>query len=325
MEEIPGKNNYGAWLPAQSFDADILNANPDKAGQPMNGANYHRSYKLSAKDAMGQDTSERGFSDRLYVAMTDQDSITGPSYKAKDGNVIRAKVSYAIPMEIIYLTPLAKWNPYDLAYEEGGKVTGLGSKSSPYSRMNRKTFFQTPSSFFTGTGETDAADTSRTAGVYIKQKDGTVVKTQASGVRIKFPSIAGINGIIRQRYPIMPIYGEGNTFWKRLNAFEDSLQDYQTHVDSSSYYYIIGHSHSNVVTDHTHSFRINVNQFKSLRDGKTTSLMVTTTKAIGHTHDLKIYVNNNNELVVEMCDGKVAHSDSSVCFDHHPAKLTRDA
>ena len=46
MEEIPGKDNYGANLPASSFDSLAMSANPDKSGQALNGAYYHRPYKL---------------------------------------------------------------------------------------------------------------------------------------------------------------------------------------------------------------------------------------------------------------------------------------
>ena len=73
---------------------------------------------LAKKDAMGTDSTQRGYSDRLYMAMTSQDRIAGQTYTDKDGNEVETKVSYAIPMEIIYLTPLANWNPYDIQYAD---------------------------------------------------------------------------------------------------------------------------------------------------------------------------------------------------------------
>ena len=36
---------------------------------------------------MGTDATQRGYSDRLYMAMTDQERIAGQTYKAKDGTV----------------------------------------------------------------------------------------------------------------------------------------------------------------------------------------------------------------------------------------------
>ena len=78
---------------------------------------------------------------------------------------------------------------------------------------------------------------------------GETVNTQATGVRIMFPKIADIEGMIRQRYPVMPIYGEGNLIWKRLNAFEDSLDGYETKVTNDDMYFQMGVSHAESTGD----------------------------------------------------------------------------
>ena len=324
MEEIPGKNNYGANIPAAGFDADVLSAHPKKSGQQLNGAYYHRPYKLGQKDAMGTDSTQRGYSDRLYMAMTNQERIAGQTYTDKSKKVHETKVSYAIPMEIIYLTPLTNWNPYKVSYADDQTVTGSGTKNNPYSRSNRKTFFHTPASFFSGNPEVDAADTSQSGGVWIKNATGTKVNTQASGVRIMFPKIAGIDGIIRQRYPIMPIYGEGNTIWKRLNAFEDSLDGYQTSVTNDDVYYKVDLSHSSGVTPHTHSIQISFKKYKEMREDSTIKYMVSTTKAVNHSHNLVLYVDSNGKLVIETCDDKVKNADNNICFDSHPTILAKE-
>lgn len=74
---------------------------------------------------MGTDSTMRGYSDRIYMAMTDQERIAGQTYTNKEGNTVETKVSYAIPMEIIYLTPLTNWNPYKIEYEDDQKVNSL--------------------------------------------------------------------------------------------------------------------------------------------------------------------------------------------------------
>jgi len=51
---------------------------------------------------------------------------------------------------------------------------------------------------------------------------GILRKCSASGTRIFFPQISGV-GILRQRYPIMPIHGEGSSVWKELEATKDLL------------------------------------------------------------------------------------------------------
>ena len=51
---------------------------------------------------------------------------------------------------------------------------------------------------------------------------GNVRKCGASGTRIFIPQISGV-GVLRQRYPIMPIHGEGSSVWKELEATKDLL------------------------------------------------------------------------------------------------------
>ncbi|XP_066927101.1 uncharacterized protein [Clytia hemisphaerica] len=331
MEEIPGKDNYGGNVSASSFDSIAMSANPSKSGQPLNGAYYHRPYKLSKKDAMGTDSTQRGYSDRLYMAMNSQERIAGQTYTDKDGNEVETKVSYAIPMEIIYLTPLAKWNPYDIQYSEDPKATGSGSKGNPYSHSDQRNFFHTPASFFTGVGESDAADTSKTGGVWIKNSTGHTVNTQASGVRIMSPEIADIEGIIRQRYPIMPIYGEGNTIWKRLNAFEDSLDGYVTKVTNDDVYFQMGVSHAETtgdsekdITEHKHTIQMSLKKFKAMKADPSLRHTVTTTKAVRHSHVLVLYYDTVDEkLKIEECDAKPKGAGDYVCFDKHFTSLTK--
>ena len=45
---------------------------------------------------------------------------------------------------------------------------------------------------------------------------------KASGTRIFFPTIPGV-GALRQRYPIMPVHGEGSAVWKELEAVKDVI------------------------------------------------------------------------------------------------------
>ena len=50
----------------------------------------------------------------------------------------------------------------------------------------------------------------------------------ASGVRIFLPSIAGV-GVLRTRYPIMPVHGEGSSVWKELNAIKEIVMNPKAH------------------------------------------------------------------------------------------------
>ena len=40
----------------------------------------------------------------------------------------------------------------------------------------------------------------------------------------------GIDGNVRTRYPIMPIYGEGSTVWKEMEALRDMMMDMQKYL-----------------------------------------------------------------------------------------------
>lgn len=50
---------------------------------------------------------------------------------------------------------------------------------------------------------------------------------KATGTRIILPLIYGV-GSIRQRYPIMPVHGEGSAVWKELEAMKDVILESQS-------------------------------------------------------------------------------------------------
>jgi hypothetical protein len=102
----------------------------------MDASRYHRWFSLIEKDAMGDQKNHRGYSDQnLWVAKTDQDQVAGMAIdyctgkKDKKTCVEKAsKWSYAIPLEIIYLTPLYKWNPYNIRYSDNTEEKETDSK-----------------------------------------------------------------------------------------------------------------------------------------------------------------------------------------------------
>ena len=89
----------------------------------------------------------------------------------------------------------------------------------------------------------------------MKTKFG-VKPVRTSGVRINFPMIRDIPVPVRQRYPIMPIHGEGNPVWKKLNAMEDAL-DIKHQTDVETLTFLTATSHRTVETSpHQHMVRI---------------------------------------------------------------------
>ena len=77
----------------------------------------------------------------------------------------------------------------------------------------------TPAEFYSGNERDDPADTTKNV-VGVLDPSGEVRSVRASGHRIFIPNIPGI-GEIRQRYPVMPIHGEGQTVFKELQALKD--------------------------------------------------------------------------------------------------------
>ena len=206
--------------------------------EPMNVGFYNRVFKVDKRDAMGLDQRSRGFNDQnVFMAATTHSEVAPMSAtfcESKKGNRVckeyTERWSYAIPLEVIYLAPLASWNPYNLKYRgdaqsEAGKVVTAGSRNGgltaeqAYNGTNSNIYYMTPQEFYDGDERDDPADTTKNV-VGVLDGNGEVRAMRASGLRIFLPSIPGV-GEIRQRYPVMPIHGEGQTVFKELQALKE--------------------------------------------------------------------------------------------------------
>ena len=132
--------------------------------------------------------------------------------------------SYAIPLEIIYLTPLTKWNPYnikeksrdDFNYDKSGDC----SSDHAFDGYTTDNAYFTPSGFYEGLPESIPADTAmdnRCA----KGGDGDVYNVVASGHYVVLPGIGGDVGFVRQRYPIFHIHNGGSNEYKEIKALQE--------------------------------------------------------------------------------------------------------
>ncbi|KAL3890663.1 hypothetical protein ACJMK2_002944 [Sinanodonta woodiana] len=252
MYEIPGKDNYVANITDDPFGLTAYHTRSTTHNlTKLNTGYYHRWYKVLEHDAMGQTNIHRGFADEnLFVAATTQAHIAPMKvrscHKETDGhhhqhdvcNDYIHRYTYAIPLEIIYLTPLYKWNPFDLPYHgdsnsnEAKIVTknGRNGDLSPEKALNgthSAFFYKTPNAFFSGSEtEKDKADTARGV-VGVLDKHGVVQHVAASGTRIFLPNIDGV-GMLRTRFPIMPIHGEGAAVWREVAAMKEMLMNMGT-------------------------------------------------------------------------------------------------
>ncbi|KAK3730498.1 hypothetical protein QZH41_015704 [Actinostola sp. cb2023] len=166
MNEIPGQDNYQGHLIDDAFGLSAYSVDPAKANQKLRGDRYYRWFRVDAKDAMGTSTRHRGFADEnLFMAMNSQSKVAGMNntFCDKSGNscsVINQKWSYAIPLEIIYLTPLSKWNPYNIDYKGDAKGAGKTveadgrngdtTEKKAYNGIHSRKFYMTPVEFFSG-------------------------------------------------------------------------------------------------------------------------------------------------------------------------------
>jgi len=143
------------------------------------------------------------------------------------------KWTWAIPLEIIYLTPLAKWNPYNIRYcdsnvcaENSGDFANIRvggfTVATAFNGSSRNSFYNTPEELW-GTADDstkDAADTAKGIVGMLDQQD-VVRRVTASGHWIQFPPVKGFPNRIRQRYPIAPIHNAHDTTWMELKALQD--------------------------------------------------------------------------------------------------------
>ena len=236
MEEVPGMNNYPADLTDEAFGVETYHYN--KGNQRLNSGYYHRSYQAKVADAMGTTTRRRGYNDpTVFMAMTNNSEVSGMTVDECAGEATpcnrHQKWTYAIPLEIIYLTPLHAWNPYNILYKgdkkstEGLTVVGSNNErnggfdtSTAFDGTNSNNFYRTPAEFYLdGSVSPDPADTASDS-VGVLDQDGNVREVSPSGVRVLTPDIPGV-GVVRTRWPIYPVHGEGSSVWKTLNALKD--------------------------------------------------------------------------------------------------------
>ncbi|CAG5136778.1 unnamed protein product, partial [Candidula unifasciata] len=200
---VPGKDNHGSNLTFTVFGEEMFNTAYTEQNALLNSAYYHRSYKSFKSGAGGITYAALGFNDEnIWVAQTRQPRVapltteqcTLTPNKAnrftKRCHDAELRVSYAIPLEVIYMTPLLL-----IMY----LVT---CSAGPLDRS-------------------DPADTIKSF-IHVLASDGQVKKVSSSGTRVILQNIEGI-GKIRLRYPIAPVHGEGSPVWKELNALKDKV------------------------------------------------------------------------------------------------------
>lgn len=238
--------------------------------------------------------------------------------------------SYAIPLEIIYLNPLVNWNPYNIKdHGEDNKTDGYKAVSATTTRANgssgprngrcfknsdgsldpawayngthRKKYYKTPIEFFSGgEGAVSAADTSGQE-TCVLDSNGKIQKVRASGHWITTPEIGGTDkdgkydpvGILRQRYPIMPLHVQGSTDWKEIKALAEmtlpeNFDSSHDGVFGSKRDEVYGFTLTLVGGGHEHDFQVDPKDLKKWNDGVDTIGIFTTDVRDLHQHQLNV-------------------------------------
>ncbi|KAK3727005.1 hypothetical protein RRG08_032395 [Elysia crispata] len=193
-----------------------------------------------------------------------------------------------------------------------GRRNGGSTADKAYNGTNFKFYYHTPVEFYSsGRVDKDPADTAK-AGAGVLDKSGQVRMMSSSGVRIRTPEIEGV-GVVRTRYPIMPVHGKGAPVWKEFNAMKGmtmhmnryaSLFEERPGQMSSNgcatdlqglLHFQMSLTHMDPPGEHNHDFYINSEELDELKRGVHT--MVTSSMDMGHEHEL--------ELVYRVCRKKL--------------------
>ncbi|CAL1549149.1 unnamed protein product, partial [Lymnaea stagnalis] len=129
----------------------------------------------------------------LFVAETTQPLIAPVDITicatASSCTTKSSRFTYAIPLEIVYLTPLQTWNPYNLSNlsipPKNGRTGSLTIKEKAFNGTATKVYhYLTPASFYSSsTGEVDPADTTNGA-VGVLDQTGKIRAVTASGIQV---------------------------------------------------------------------------------------------------------------------------------------------
>ncbi|XP_052257663.1 uncharacterized protein LOC127862540 [Dreissena polymorpha] len=356
MYQIPGKDNYGAQLLDDGSGDTLYHYNTKvNALLELNTAHYNRAYRMKGKDASGNSVNHRGYSDlNLFAAQTTSEKIAPMSMeickivrKKTECTRKSARYTWAIPLELIYMTPLLSWNPYNIRHvasfkedeirsvefsADGKKRTGGFTPETAFNGTHEKSFYRTPSELFGNSMTVDPGKADTVLGsVGVLDLEGNVRKVVASGTRIIIPEIEGV-GKVRTRYPIMPFHSDGEQTRKELEALKEMVLRMGTHgslfyetpltVDNLDDYakkeqpvhrILVAPTTKNPPGLHGHYISVMQSEIDLMRTGKT--IVFDTTTDQGHAHTLRVKMDSRGKYIMTSCDGK------KICWDEHPTEM----
>lgn len=222
--------------------------------------------------------------------------------------------TYALPLEIIYLSPLANWNPLNLAYSEDCTIN-KGRSGSPINADKaflatcpKQAFARTPMEFYSDDKLNKSPEDTTNNAVGIL-KDGAIQLVKQSGTWVTMPSIDGV-GVVRQRYPIAPAFEDGSTVMKEVKAlsritFYEQLDDPHKVLEREAGSLLFRLTTAN---NHEHTVYLPLKFAKRLMTGKKRQTVVSS-EEYGHSHDVVISYNAaTSQFVMESISPKEPHT-----------------
>ncbi|XP_033754144.1 uncharacterized protein LOC117337329 [Pecten maximus] len=340
MEEIPGTDNYPVHITGGAFGLTAYNAHFPRNNTELNLGYYHHWYRVLQKGAMGTTVINRGYADRsLWVATTTQDKVAPMTYKdchydrhthKQNCTEYVAKYTYALPLEILWMTPLLSWNPYNLQHFSGDTHKSPANTIHPHGHDGR-----TPEKAFLGTNEdyfyrTPAEFFTRASGQhYVADRAGHAHKVVPSGFQTILRDIPTV-GNIRLRYPVVPTHQEGNAIYKELDALKELVMNMAVNTkyfhnkpdavksiagdDVKEEHYQTSSTSHTPPGSHVHDIYLSQDDIADLEAGKTVA--VYTSLNNGHQHVLEIYADKTyhyrlGHYRIALCDGQRS------CWDGH--------
>jgi len=206
------------------------------------------------------------------------------------------KYSYAIPLEIVYTTPLNSWNPYGFTIvnekaNPGNRAGGFTPESAFQNVNLNGRFFMTPAEFFT-------AGTADPSTVGVSDKSGVIQKVQPSGLRAFMPPIKGVTKPLRLRYPIAPLSFNKNIGNMNARALKHMMASGQPDILNSDlqltapseWIWTDKSSNSSEAPENAHWHRLDITEIQKLlwEADPTAVLNVTTVAANYHSHILQV-------------------------------------
>jgi hypothetical protein len=259
----------------------------------------------------------------MWAARTTQSKVSGLKIFSDLDGYVEEKWTWAIPIELIYLTPLGSWNPYGLSMASGNDYADANGRdggftaATAFNGSNSRVFYRTPEEFFGNASNGDSADTTQNV-VGVLDPQGNVRRCRASGIWVFFPPIPGVGDQVRQRFPIAPVHHKKNPGIQQLFALKHAILNVPNVLNGS--FVNLATSPASLITSagtdvsrHIHDLLIPGALVDALANAQ--SVTVDTDLANGHTHTIKLTaVKVGDTLVFTMID---CDDNGPTCPDGH--------